>query len=107
VRSTASLVPVLVGLAVAVAAACSMESGQESMARAWVGTARGTIDETTLDQYTAQMPSGIQTAIERDGANRMLVWTFTDGSRVTATFRPRGGEGSGAGLVLYMIDVDD
>lgn len=78
-----------------------------SLARQWVSTARGTIDETTLEQYYAQAPAGISNELERDGKNRNAVWTFTDGSRVVATFRPRGDDGSGQDLVLYMVDVKE
>ena len=66
-----------------------------------------TLDVTTSEEFLVQMPDDIQADISRDGENRTFVWEFTDGSKLTAVFRPISGEESGQGLVLYMVDIED
>jgi len=62
------------------------------------------LDVTMLEEFMIQMPD-IQSDIERNGQYRTFTWTFSDGSKFIATFKPQGFEGSGEGLVLYSIDI--
>jgi hypothetical protein len=93
----------------ALTASCAESSSQEveSLADDHVATMKASLDVTTLEQFTAQMPASLQPESSRRGSNRVFVWTFRDGSQIEATFRPRGGENSGQGLVLYSVDVRD
>lgn len=81
--------------------------GTESKARTYAAGVKAVLDVTTSDQLLAQMPDSIQPEMSREGDNRRFVWTFSDGSRLIAVFRPLGGEGSQQGLVLYMVDIED
>lgn len=87
----------------------SVESGRESLARAYASQVRGVIpDSTSLEQFVAQMPADIQPEIEVTPTHRrMFTWRFADGSRIIAYFNTRGPEGSGQGLVLYAVDLQD
>lgn len=78
-----------------------------SMARQWATKVKATLDQTRLEEMMPQMPDDIAPEAARNGENRTFTWRFSDGSELLATFRPRGGEGSGAGLVLYMVDIKD
>jgi hypothetical protein len=79
----------------------------QSQARSYARTVRADLDVTTLEQLMKQMPDTLQPQMSRSGVNRTLKWVFGDGSSISATFRPLGGEGSGKGLVLYMVDIRD
>ena len=68
---------------------------------------KGELDVTTVEEFTDQMPVGLQPQRIRRGLDRIFLYTFSDGSKLEATFRPRGEEGSLQGLVLYMIDTQD
>lgn len=76
-----------------------------SMADLQLQEVEGELEATSLEQLMNQMQS--QPRISRSGQNRIYTWTFEDGSLLEATFRPRGAEGSGEGLVLYRLDVRD
>lgn len=78
-----------------------------SKAREWAKRVKAELDVTTLQQFVVQMPEGMQPKREQKGQNRVFTYTFSDGSQIIATFRPRGGAGSGQGLVLYMVDIRD
>lgn len=90
-----------------VASAPARQAAQESQARAYTHRVRAELDVTTLDAFEVQMPDGMQPTVSRSGQNRKFVWTFPDSSRIEATFRPIGGEGSERGLALYMVNVKD
>jgi hypothetical protein len=77
-----------------------------SHARAWVGKVKATVDLTTLEEVMRQMPDNIPPQASRSGDNRVFTWLFPDGSNLKLTFRARGGEGSGGGLVLYMVEAE-
>lgn len=79
----------------------------DSQARAYAGTVKVTLDVTTSEDLLIQMPDEIQPDLSRDGENRTFTWTFSDGSQIIAVFRPAAGEGSGEGLLLYMVDIKD
>jgi len=64
------------------------------------------LDITTLEQLMAQMPNP-PSSQARQGDKRVITWTFSDGSKIIATFKPAGGEGSGRSLVLYSVDLQN
>ncbi len=80
-------------------------NAKESEARAYTTQVKAILDTTTMEQMFVQMPDNIQPEMRRDGGNRTVIWSFGDGSKLKAVFRPLGGEGSRKGLVLYMVDV--
>jgi hypothetical protein len=84
-----------------------MEKNGSSQAHSYARRVKADLDVTTLEQLMKQMPDTMQPQMSRSGANRTLKWVFGDGSSISATFRPLGGEGSGNGLVLYMVDIRD
>jgi hypothetical protein len=75
-------------------------------ARQWASKVKASLDQTTLEQLMVQMPDNIQPQASRSGDNRVFTWVFSDGSKLAATFHARGGEGSGGGLVLYMVETE-
>ena len=83
----------------------SSSAQSQSKANAYAKQVTANLDTTTLEQFEAQMPSGMQPSTELSGSNRKFTYTFDDGSKIIATFRPAGAEGSGQGLVLYMVDI--
>lgn len=89
-----------------VKASSQAETSPEKQSEAWriAHQVKADLDVTTLEQMMIQMPAQ-PTDIKRQGSNRVFTWIFSDGSKIVATFRPKGNEGSGQGLVLYMIDI--
>jgi hypothetical protein len=79
---------------------------KQSEARRISHQVKADLDTTTLEQMMGQMPN-TPSNTERRGQNRIFTWTFSDGSKIIATFRPKGAEGSGQGLVLYMVELRD
>lgn len=82
-------------------------SPSKSEARKTTDKVKATLDVTTLEEFMSQMPDNVQPNMERDGENRIFTWIFSDGSKLIAIFRPKGGEGSQQGLVLYSVDLQD
>ena len=80
-------------------------ASKERQAIVYARSVRAELDITSFQDLMAQMPSTIQPRQERSGVNRKVTWVFRDGSYIAATFRPLGGETSGQGLVLYMVDI--
>ncbi len=80
---------------------------EPSEARDYAKNVDTVLDYTTSEALFVQMPNDIQPEMSSDGANRTFSWTFSDGSEMVATFKPLGGEDSGQGLVLHMIDIKD
>ncbi len=78
---------------------------RESEARAYARQVKADLDVTTVENLIVQMPEDVPPEIRRNGFDRFYTWTFSDGSRIVAVFRPRGGEGSMQGLVLYRVDI--
>jgi hypothetical protein len=86
-----------------------VESERNSLARAYASQVRGVIpDSTSLEEFVARMPADIQPEIELTPTHRrMFTWRFADGSRIIAYFNTRDPQGSGQGLVLYAVDLQD
>ncbi|MBN2258766.1 MAG: hypothetical protein JW704_13270 [Anaerolineaceae bacterium] len=76
-------------------------SVEQTQAGQYAHTVRANLNTTTLEQFMGQMPD-IQADITRDGDKRTFSWTFSDGSKIVATFVPRGGQ---TGLVLYSVQT--
>ena len=80
----------------------------QSLAREYASRVRVALDSTTVEELVAQMPEGMQPALERTATGRRkFTWRFSDGSQIIALFTTRGPEGSGLGLVLYAVDLKD
>lgn len=80
------------------------EHAVESEARKISRTVKASLDTTTLEQFMIQMPDILATR-SISGDKRIFTWTFSDGSKIVATFQPAGGPGTG--LVLHMVDIRD
>lgn len=93
----------LVAVLIAATIACGPPS-PPSAAQQWATHVTANLDDTTLEQFVAQMPN-TQPDSSRNGQDRKMIWTFPDGSQIRATFRPHGGEGSGQGLRLHLVDI--
>ena len=75
-----------------------------------------TLDVTTVEDMVDQMaplpagtpPPGVTHKAELTPARyRVTTWTFPDGSAMVFSFRTKGEEGSGQGLVLDHIEITD
>jgi hypothetical protein len=75
-----------------------------------------TLDVTTVEDMMDQMaplpastpPPGVTQESELTPARyRVYTWTFPDGSAMVFSFRTKGEEGSGQGLVLDHIELTD
>lgn len=79
-----------------------------SAARIYAQSVTVALDITTVDDMLAQMPAGMTPKIELTPARyRQWIWTFEDGSQMIFSFKPAGGEGSGAGLRLDHVELKD
>ena len=57
---------------------------------------------TSMESILSQMPDGMVPTRDRRGEDRVLTYTFGDGSEMILAFRPSGSQ---TGLELYMVDV--
>ena len=91
-------------------------AGSTSEARAYAGTVHVTLDVTTVGDMMDDMaplpagtpPPGVTQAVSGGvGEDRVYTWTFPDGSALVFAFKTKGAEGSGQGLVLNYVDVQN
>lgn len=82
----------------------SRSSGSGSEAYRVASRVSARLDITTASEMLEQIPVG-PSSQERIGSRRKITWTFSDGSKIVATFKPLGGEGSNLGLVLYAVEI--
>ena len=71
------------------------------------GIQNAVLDETSLGDIMTQIPDdGVIPTRSQSGLDRTFLYTYADGSELELVFRPVE-EGSGRGLVLYMVDIRD
>ena len=84
----------------------SSSSSSISEARRVAFKVNANLDVTTAVDMQEQIPVAVSNR-ENIGSRRKITWTFSDGSKIIATFKPLGGEGSSLGLVLYAVEIRD
>ena len=83
--------------------AASMKRPGMSLARSVASAIQGGLD-TPMDRVLAQMPDDVSPERSRSGADRLFTYSYSDGSKLVLSFRPRE-EGAQRGLVLYFVDI--
>ena len=83
--------------------AASMKRPGMTLARSVASAIQGELD-TPMDRILAQMPDDVIPERSRSGADRMFIYRFADGSRLTLVARPAGDR---SGLALYYVDIED
>jgi len=84
------------------------DDSEPSEARLYAQGVQVQLDVTTVDDMMVQMPTDMTPQMSRTPADyREWVWVFGDGSSMLFSFRAVGGEGSGQGLVLDHIQLND